>query len=186
MAAQGTHSGGLAERYATALLELADERKDLDRVAADLATLKALLAESPDLRRLVASPIFSRRDAAKAMAALLDKAGAGDLVQKFIGLVARNRRLFALTGMIRAFEAELARRRGEVVAEVVSAQSLTPAESAALDEALRHTVGGGVKVDRRVDRGLIGGLTVKIGSRLFDGSLKSKLERLQLAMKGTG
>jgi F-type H+-transporting ATPase subunit delta len=120
------------------------------------------------------------------MAALLDKAGAGDLVQKFIGLVARNRRLFALKGMIRAFEAELARRRGEVLAEVAAAQALTPAESSALNEALARTLGGGVKVDFKIDRGLIGGMTVKIGSRLFDGSLKSKLERLQLAMKGTG
>jgi len=186
VAAQGTHSGGLAERYATALLELADERKDLDRVASDLATLKALLAESADLRRLAASPIFSRQEAAKAMAALLDRSGVGKVVGKFIGLVARNRRLFALGRMIRAFETELARRRGEVVAEVVAAQALTPAQASALDEALRHTVGGGVKVDLRVDRALIGGLTVKIGSRLFDGSLKTKLGRLQLAMKGIG
>jgi F-type H+-transporting ATPase subunit delta len=120
------------------------------------------------------------------MAAVLEQAGLCDLVRRFVGLVARNRRLSDLDAMIVAFLAELASRRGEVTAEVTSAQPLDAEQQAALVEGLRRSVGGTVRMNLTVDRGLIGGLVVKIGSRLFDGSLKSKLQRLQLAMKGLG
>jgi F-type H+-transporting ATPase subunit delta len=186
VAARGIHSSALAARYAAALLELADERNELDRAAADLSALRAMLAESEDLRRLVESPLLSRADQGRAMAAVLEQAGLCDLVRRFVGLVARNRRLSDLDAMIVAFLAELASRRGEVTAEVTSAQPLDAEQQAALVEGLRRSVGGTVRMNLTVDRGLIGGLVVKIGSRLFDGSLKSKLQRLQLAMKGLG
>jgi F-type H+-transporting ATPase subunit delta len=120
------------------------------------------------------------------MAALLQQAGTSDLVRKFVGLVARNRRLFVLPQMIDEFLAELARRRGEMRAEVTAAKALSDQQQASLAEAIRRSVGGKVTVDVRVDPALIGGLVVKVGSRMVDSSLKTKLQRLQLAMKGVG
>lgn len=184
VAARGSGPGGLAERYAAALFELADERKDLDRVAGDLQALKAMIAASADLQRLLRSPVLSRQEQSRAIAAVLDKMGAGDLAKRFVGLVAHNRRLFVLGAMIDAFLAELARRRGEESAEVVSAVALDERQRQAVNEALRRAVGGKVAVDLKVDPSLLGGLVVKVGSRLVDSSLKTKLQRLQLAMKG--
>ena len=186
LAAQETGTAGLAARYAAALFELADEAKQLDSVAADLRTIRALIAESADLRRLVRSPVLTRADQAKAMAAVLLKAGTSDLVRKFVGLVAENRRLFALTDMIEAFLADLARRRGEVTASVTSAAPLSDAQAAALTDALRKAVGGKVAIETHTDASLIGGLIVKVGSRMVDSSIKSKLQRLTLVMKGVG
>jgi F-type H+-transporting ATPase subunit delta len=186
LAAQDTGTAGLAARYAAALFDLADEAKQLDAVAGDLRAVKAMVNESADLRRLVRSPVLSRVDQARAMAAVLQRAGAGDLVRRFVGLVAENRRLFALVDMIDAYLAELARRRGEVTASVVSAAPLSEPQVAALTETLRRAVGGKVAVEIATDASLIGGLVVKVGSRLVDSSLKSKLQRLQLAMKGVG
>ncbi len=186
MAASGTGAGGLAGRYANALFELADEKKSLDAVAADLKSLKTLIADSDDLRRLLRSPVISRADQARAMAAVLDAAGAGDLVKRFVGLVAQNRRLFALPQMIDAYLAELAARRGEVTAEVVSAQPLDEASRQRLAEALKRVAGQRVTVDLKVDPALIAGLVVKVGSRMIDSSLRTKLNRLQIAMKGIG
>ncbi len=186
MAAQETGTAGLAARYAAALFDLADEAKQLDSVAADLRAIHALIAESADLRRLVRSPVLTRADQARAMAAVLAKAGTSELVRKFVGLVAENRRLFALDDMIAAFLADLARRRGEVTASVTSAAPLSEAQLAALSEALRKSVGGKVAVETHTDASLIGGLIVKVGSRLVDSSIRSKLQRLTLAMKGVG
>ena len=186
MAAQHSGTAGLAARYAAALFDLADEAKQLDAVAADLRTLRALIEESDDLRRLLRSPVLSRAEQGKALAVVLQQAGLGDLVRRFVALVAENRRLFALSDMIEAYLAELARRRGEVTATVTSAEALTEAQTAALTEALRRAVGGKVAVELRTDASLIGGLVVKVGSRMIDSSLKSKLQRLQLAMKGVG
>ncbi len=132
------------------------------------------------------SPLFSRDQQSKAMAAVLERNGAGDLTQRFVLLVARNRRLFALSQMIRAYLAELARRRGEVTAQVTSAAALTDPQQAALVETLRSAFGGTVQLESKVDPALIGGLIVKLGSRMVDGSLRSTLQRLQLAMKGVG
>ncbi len=186
MAARGTGAGGLAARYAAALFELADTHRSIDRVAGDLSELKAMIGASEALRALVRSPVLSRDEQGRAMAALLQQAGTSDLVRKFVGLVARNRRLFALSQMIDEFLAELARRRGEIRAEVTAARPLNERQQASLAEAIRRSVGGKVAVDVKVDPVLIGGLVVKVGSRMVDSSLKTKLRRLQLAMKGVG
>ena len=186
MAAQETGTAGLAARYAAALFDLADEAKQLDAVAADLRAIRTMIAESADLRRLVRSPVLTRADQAKAMAAVLEKAGTSDLVRRFVGLVAENRRLFALTDMIAAYLGELAHRRGEVTASVASAALLSDAQTAALTDALRRAVGGKVSVETHTDASLIGGLIVQVGSRMVDSSLKSKLQRLKLVMKGVG
>ena len=186
MAARGTGAGGLAARYAAALFDLADTQKVIDRVAGDLSELKAMIGGSDALRSLIRSPIRSRDEQGRAMAALLQQAGTSDLVRKFVGLVARNRRLFVLPQMIDEFLAELARRRGEMRAEVTAAKPLSDQQQASLAEAIRRSVGGKVTVDVKVDPALIGGLVVKVGSRMVDSSLKTKLQRLQLAMKGVG
>jgi F-type H+-transporting ATPase subunit delta len=184
VASNSSGVSGLAERYGAALFDLADEQKALDEVANDLRRLREMLRESADLRRLVRSPVLSREEQAKAIGALAQQAGLSRLTQNFLGLVARNRRLFAVPEMIEAFLANLAERRGEVTAEVVSAQPLTDAQRGRLDDQLRTAVGNKVAVDLRVDPGLLGGIIVKVGSRMVDASLKSKLHRLQIAMKG--
>jgi F-type H+-transporting ATPase subunit delta len=183
LASETTGVSGLAARYAAALFDLADERRILDEVASDLRQLRAMVEESSDLLRLIRSPILSRDQQSKGIEALAEAAGLSPLVRDFLAVVARNRRLFAAPAMIEAFLAKLAARRGEVTAEVFSAQPLSEAQLAALNEQLRRSIGSRVSVDVRVDPGLIGGLVVKLGSRMVDGSIKSKLQRLQLAMK---
>jgi F-type H+-transporting ATPase subunit delta len=175
---------GLAGRYATALYDLADEAKQLDAVAADLARLKAMIDDSEDLRRLIASPLVSRDQQAKSMDALVGEAGIGDLTRRFVRVVAGNRRLFALRAIIDVFNRMLADRRGELTAEVTSAKPLSQAQADAVNAALRGAVGRKVSMDLKVDPRLLGGLKVRVGSRLVDASLASKLQRLQLAMKG--
>lgn len=186
VAAQGTGQNGLAARYAAALFELADSRKELDAVASDLANLRAMLGESGDLQRLIRSPVLTRDAQSRAMTALLQAAGSGDLVRRFIGLVAQNRRLFALPAMIDAYLAELARRRGEITAQVTAARPLDDRQRQAVADAVQRAVGGRVSLDVKVDPALIGGLVVKVASRMVDSSLRSKLQRLQLVMKGVG
>ena len=186
MASEGTGVSELATRYSIALFELADENKALDQVASDLAALKQILAESADLRRLVRSPVISRLDQGRAMAAVLDRAGVSDLTKRFIGLVAANRRLFALEGMIEGYLAELARRRGEMTARVTSAKPLSDAQLQAVTDALKASIGSKVLVDATVDPALIGGMIVKFGSRMVDTSVRTKLDKLQLAMKASG
>lgn len=184
MASEATGGSGLAERYAKALFELADDRKVLDAVADDLRALRGLIDESSDFRRLIRSPVLSRLEQGRGVTALAERAGFSALTRNFLGIAARNRRLFVLPGVIAAYLRELAARRGEVTAEVTTAKPLTPAQTEAVNEQLRKAVGGKVAVDLRIDPGLIGGLVVKVGSRMVDASLKSKLARLQLAMKG--
>lgn len=186
MAGDKTSLSGLAGRYASALLDLADEKKALDEVSADLQSLRSMIAESGDLRRLLGSPVITREDQRRAMTAIMDKAGIGQITRNFVLVVARNHRLFALSAMIDAYLAELARRRGEITAEVTSARKLSDAQQAALLDTLRASVGGKVQLALKVDPALIGGLVVKVGSRMIDSSLRSKLQRLQLAMKGVG
>lgn len=175
---------GVAARYALALFELADEQRNLDQVADDLRSLDSMIADSDDLQRLVRNPVVSRADSGRAMSALLESAGADQLTRNFIGLVAANRRLFALQAMIRGYLAELAERRGEVTAEVTSAQQLSPAQTESLEAALRNAVGSKVALSVDVDPALIGGLVVKVGSRMVDSSLKTQLQKMKLAMKG--
>ena len=186
MAAESTGISGLAERYAAALFELADEQHALDAVAGDMRELRAMLQASGDLMRLMRSPVLSRAEQGKAMAALAADAELSKLTADFIAIVARNRRLFAVPAMIEAYLDKLAARRGEVTAEIVAAQPLTKAQEDALGEQLRRVVGGRVTMDVRVDPSLLGGMVVKIGSRMVDGSLKGQLQRLQLSMKGIG
>ena len=186
MASEATGASGLAERYAAALFELADERHALDAVAGDLRELRAMLHESGDLIRLLRSPVLSREEQGKAVGAIVERAGLSALTRDFFAVVARNRRLFAVPAMIDAYLAKLAERRGEVTAEVTVAQPLNDARTAALTEQLRRAMGARVAVDIRVDPALLGGMTVKVGSRMVDASLKSRLQRLQLAMKGVG
>jgi len=186
LAAESTGNSGLAERYAAALFELADERRALDAVAGDLRELRAMLHQSSDLLRLVRSPVLSRAEQGRAMAALAESAGLSKLTADFIAIAARNRRLFAVPAMIEAYLAKLAARRGEVTAEIVAAHKLTAAQEDALGEQLRRVVGSRVTIDVRVDPSLLGGMVVKIGSRMVDGSLTGQLQRLQLSMKGIG
>jgi F-type H+-transporting ATPase subunit delta len=184
--AKATGNSGLAERYAAALFDLADERHALDAVAGDLRQLRTMIAGSGDLVRLLRSPVVSRDEQAKAVAALAERAGLSELTRDFLGVVAGNRRLFAVPAMIEAYLKKLAERRGEVTAEVSVAQPLDETRQAALLEQLRRAVGSRVTVDIRVDPGLLGGMIVKIGSRMVDASLNSRLQRLRLAMKGIG
>jgi F-type H+-transporting ATPase subunit delta len=186
LAGDNTSLSDLAGRYAAALLDLADERKALDQVADDLKTLRSLIVESADLRRLLDSPVFTREEQSRAVTAVMEKAGIGELTRRFVLVVANNHRLFALAAMIEGYLSELARRRGEITAEVTAARKLSDGQQAALLEALRKTVGDKVQLDLKTDPALIGGLIVKVGSRMVDSSLRSKLQRLQLAMKGVG
>jgi F-type H+-transporting ATPase subunit delta len=183
LASEGTGVAGLAERYATALFELADERHALDAVAGDLRELRAMLADSGDFLRLIRSPVLSREAQGKAVAALAERAGLSPLTRDFLGVVARNRRLFAVPQMITAYLKKLAERRGEVTAEVTVAQPLDAARQTALTDQLRRAVGARVAVDIRVDPRLLGGMIVKVGSRMVDASLASRLQRLRLAMR---
>ena len=176
---------GVAGRYASALFELADNAKALDQVAQDLDTFKKLLAESAELARLIASPVIGREWQGKALLAVLDATGVKGLTRNFVGTVAANGRARELPAMAQAFLAELARRRGETSAVVTSAVPLTEQQMQQLSEALRGVLGGAkVSIDAHVDPNVLGGLVVKVGSRLFDSSIRSKLQRLQLAMKG--
>jgi F-type H+-transporting ATPase subunit delta len=186
LASDEAAGSGLAGRYASALFELADEQKALDQVAGELSALKRVIAESEDMRRFIRSPLYGREDQTRVMAAILDKASAGDLTRRFVMVVAHNRRLFALPRMIDAFLAELAHRRGEVTAQVMAAYDLSETQKDALLTALRQAIGSKVKMDLKIDKGLIGGLVIKVGSRMIDTSLRSKLQRLELAMKGSG
>lgn len=173
----------MAGRYATALFELAESDAALDAVAADLGRIEALINDSADLRRLVASPVFGADDQGRAFAAILERAGIKGLVANFVGLVIRNRRLFALPAMIVGFTQLLAKKRGEVTADVASAHPLSEAQLANLRQALKAATGRDVQINTRVDEGLLGGLVVKVGSRMIDSSLKTKLNSLKLAMK---
>ena len=178
---------GFASRYATALYELADDNSVVDAVAKDLAAIKDMVAGSEDLTRVINSPAISRDDQNKAMTAVLEKAGANDLVVKFIGVVASNGRLFALPQIIEIFLADLAARRGEVSAEVVSAVALDAKLEDEVKKAVSSVAGSDkISLSMRVDESLIGGLVVRIGSRMIDTSIKTKLNRLEMTMKGVG
>lgn len=177
---------GVAERYATALFELATEAKAVDAVTVDLAGFNALIEESSDLRRLIESPAFSTQDQVAAVTALLDKAGISGLAANFIKFVASKRRLFALPGMIRAFRAKVAEAKGVVSAEVTLAEQPSAAQLKDITAALKEVAGKDVDVSLKVDPAIIGGLVVKMGSRMVDASLKTKLNSIRLAMKEVG
>jgi F-type H+-transporting ATPase subunit delta len=173
-------------RYANALFELGSEARATDEVAGLLDDFMAMMDSSDDLRRLVRSPVFSAEEQTNAIMAVLARAGIGGLAANFIGLVAKNRRLFALPDMIRGFRALVAEARGEVTAEVTSAETLSAAQKKALAAELKKALGKDANISETVDPSLLGGLIVKVGSRMVDSSLKSKLNSLRIAMKEVG
>lgn len=176
----------VAERYAGSLHELAREAGKTAEVESDLARFEALLDGSDDLKRLIASPVFSAEDQFRAISAVVDRAGIGGLTANFLRVVAKNRRLFAVPGIIRAFREIAARARGEVAAQVTSAHELSAAQQDELEATLRSVAGQDVAVSLTVDPSLLGGLVVRIGSRQIDTSLKTKLASLKLALKEVG
>jgi F-type H+-transporting ATPase subunit delta len=182
--ASSVHASGLAGRYAVALFELAEEQSALDVVAGDLHSLREMLAESADLARLIRSPVLSREEQARALNALGARAGFAPLTQQFLGLLAHKRRLFALPQVIEAYDAMLAEHRGEVGAEAVSAVPLSPEQLESVQRQLAAAVGQTVKLSTAVDPSLLGGLIVRVGSRMIDASIRTKLHQLELALKG--
>lgn len=186
MAQSSSPISAVAERYAGSLFELALQDNSVARVEADLASFEAMLNSSDDLSRLINSPVFSSEDQAKAIAAIADKAKITGLVGNFLRVVAKNRRLFAVPGMIKAFRRISADHRGEASAEVTSAHALTAAQQTELKATLKGIAGKDVAIAMTVDPSLLGGLIVKMGSRQIDTSLKTKLNSLKLALKEVG
>ena len=174
---------GMAGRYAIALFELALESNAVEQVQSDLNAFDALVAANPDLARLVRSPVFSGEEQAKALAAILERAGITGIAANFLRVVAQNRRLFAAREMIRGFNALVAKHKGEVAAQVTVAQELNDARLTEIREALKAVTGKDVKVHVDVDPSIIGGLKVKLGSRMVDASLRTKLNSIKIAMK---
>jgi F-type H+-transporting ATPase subunit delta len=173
----------MAGRYASALFELALEEKALDAVKTDLEKFDALMADSPELERLVRSPVFSADDKLKALSAILDKAGIKGIATNFLRVITTNRRLFAVRDVIRGFRALVAKHKGEVSADVTVAEQLSDKNLAALKSALNSVTGKDVDLNVKVDPAIIGGLVVKLGSRMIDTSLRTKLNSIKYAMK---
>jgi F-type H+-transporting ATPase subunit delta len=173
----------MAGRYATALYELADETKSIDSVLAELERFEALVTGSEDLRRLVKSPVFSAEEQLGAITAILAKAKISGIAANFIKLAAKNRRLFAVDAMIRAFRAIVAKARGELTAQVTVAEPLNDARTKDIKGALRDVTKQDVKIDIKVDPSIIGGIIVQLGSRMVDASLRTRLSAIQNAMK---
>lgn len=186
MASQKQTVTGVPGRYATALFELAQEENAVDAVAGDLDRFQGLLDLSDDLRRLVTSPVFAAEQQIGALREILTATGIGGLVERFILLIARNRRLAAIQGMIQAFRRLLAAARGEVTAEVTTAERLSETQLATITAELKSVIGRDVAVAVKTDESILGGLIVKVGSRMVDNSLRTKLQNLKVAMKGTG
>ena len=174
----------MAGRYGNALFELARDSKAVDAVKADLERFDALIADNPDLNRMVRSPVFGADDQLRALAAILDKAGIKGLAANFLRVITTNRRLFAVRDMIRAYRVLAARQKGEVTAEVTVAEPLSDKNIGALKDALKSVTGGkDIALDMSVDPAIIGGLIVKVGSRMVDSSLRTKLNAIKIAMK---
>lgn len=184
MAAELSIVSGMAGRYATALFELARDDKQIDAVKGDLEAFDALIAGNKDLERLVRSPVYGADEQSKALSAILDKAGIGGLAAKFLKVVASNRRLFAVREIVRAFRALVAKYKGEVIAQVTVAEPLNDANLNALKDAVKSVTGGkDIDFEVKVDPAIIGGLIVKVGSRMVDSSLRTKLNSIKFAMK---
>jgi len=187
VAGEDTTVTGMAGRYARALFELALEAKSVDAVKSDLDGFEAMVAESADLHRLVRSPVFGAEEQGKALAAVLAKVGIGGLAANFLKLIAANRRLFAVRDMIRDYRKLVAKWKGEVTAEVTAAEKLSDTHIEALKSALKSITGEKtVDLNIKIDPAIIGGLTVKLGSRMVDSSLRTKLNAIKHAMKEAG
>jgi len=183
VAGEGGIVSGMAGRYATALFELALESKAVDQVQSDLKAFDALIVSSGDLARLVRSPAFSAEEQTKALSAVLDKAGLTGIAANFLKVVSSNRRLFAVQDMIRGFNALVAAHKGETSAQVTVAEPLNDARMNDIRDALKQVTGKDVRIDVTVDPSIIGGLRVKLGSRMVDASLRTKLNSIKIAMK---
>jgi len=179
-------SSGIAARYAVALFELAKEGKALTALEADVDALAETLEASADLRALIASPVYSRDEQGAAISAVAKRIGLSALSANTLALMAAKRRLFVLPQLVRALRDAIAAEKGEVTAEVVSARALTKAQADALAKTLKERFGKTVKLQSSVDEDLIGGLVVKVGSKMIDTSIRSQLASLQNAMKEVG
>lgn len=179
-----TASDRLADRYATALYALADEQGALDAAVAEMDALGRLIAASPDLRRVLESPLIDVHTQQKALRAVLSAEGFSKLILDFVGVVVANRRARELAAIVSGFAALVAQRRGIVVAQVSTARPLTPTQEAALRARLIEAGYAKVEIATSVDPELLGGMTLRVGARLYDTSLRSRLQRLQYAMKG--
>ena len=184
MAGKDSIISGMAGRYATALFELALENKAVDKVKNDLEAFDAMVAASSDLNRLVRSPVFGADEQLKALSAILAKAGIKGLAANFLRVITANRRLFAARDMIRGYRALVARHKGEVSAQITVAEKLSDKNLAALKSALKSVTGGkDIDLDVKIDPTIIGGLVAKVGSRMVDSSLRTKLNAIKFAMK---
>ena len=179
------NSGIIAERYATAIFELANDAKALDSIANDLNDLGRMLTDSGDLSHFIYSALPSRTEQLKAVASIAAQAQLQDITTRFLGVLAENRRLNILPEVTAAYKMRLAKLRDEKTAEVTSAQPLAMAQVEALKSKLQQTLGGKVHLDLKIDPEILGGLIVKVGSKLIDSSVKGKLDRLEILMKGT-
>jgi F-type H+-transporting ATPase subunit delta len=177
---------GVAQRYAGSLFDLALEANSVAQVEKDLGRFEALIDGSPELKRLIVSPVFSSGDQVKAISAILTKAKIGGLVNNFLRLVAQNRRLFSVPAMIKSFRQIATAHRGEVAADVTSAHALTAAQQTELKATLKSVAGKDVTINVTIDPSILGGLIVKLGSRQIDTSLRTKLSSLKLALKEVG
>ena len=186
MAGNEAMMAGVSGRYASALLDTAKEDNQLAAVEQDIVAIGRMIDESEDFRRLVRSPVFSAEDQTKALEGVLASAGAQPLTTNFFKLLVRNRRLFAAQDIIRDFKALVANDRGEEQAEVTSAIALNDAQLSELRSTLKASVGKDVMLETKVDPSLLGGLVVKIGSRMIDSSLKTKIATLKTRMKEVG
>ncbi|MBL4727746.1 MAG: F0F1 ATP synthase subunit delta [Rhizobiaceae bacterium] len=177
---------GMPGRYATALFDLAKDAKQLDKIGKELDAFGQMINDSEELTRLVKSPVFTADQQSAAIGAIVKKIGLKGLTANFINLVAQNRRLFAIDAIIKAYRGLVSLEKGEVTAEVLSAAKLTKAQTDALKAALKDAVGKEVQLELSVDPAILGGLRVKVGSKLVDNSLRTKLNNLKLAMKEVG
>jgi len=182
----GSHNASplIAARYASALFEIADSRHTLTETAHDLEALKGLLAGNDDLRKALRNPTYDSAQQGRAISEIAKSLGVSQVVLSFLGVLAKNRRLFALEAVADAFLAELARRRGEMTVDVTSAHKLTQEQAERLTEKLNHTLAAKVRINEKIDPSLLGGLVVKIGSKLIDSSIRTKLVGLERIMKG--
>ena len=188
MASGGTtisHGGGLADRYAAALYDLAFEQGSLDQTVEQAGDLGRLIDESADFRRLLASPLIDVKQATDAARAVLEAQGFSPIIVRFVCVIAGNRRLARLRAIVAAFAALVASKRGVVTAGVTTAHGLSLPQREAVRARLIEAGYGHVNIDEHVDPSILGGLIVRIGARLYDSSIKSRLQRLQFAMKGT-
>jgi F-type H+-transporting ATPase subunit delta len=176
---------GVSGRYASALFELSSEEKATEEVSRQLNTFQSAIDQSDDLKRLVRSPVFSAEDQVAALGAVAGQLGITGTTLNFLKLVAKNRRVSVIPDMIKAYSTLLAASKGEIAGEVTSAEPLSATQLDNLKAALKSSLGRDVLLSTRVDSSLLGGLIVKVGSRMMDNSLKTKLQSLKIAMKGT-